>query len=265
MVQTLPPAYVISLQGANDRQTRIRQEFAAQGIEFEFFDAVDGRGFDVPNHCEYNACRRRRFFGKDLTGGELGCTLSHKRFFQKMVDEGIEHALLFEDDVILRDGFVGVVRHLLDCPVPFDAIRFLGSPKLERLKMRPVYNLDGTHWLTRHSGMPGGTHAALITRQAARKMLAVMERNTFPIDALMGRSWETGLDWYTVRPGLAAQDLGFESVIEVERLKKQLDITGLSKMLYPLTRAWFKFTETICKKYWYFKTYFKDKRYMTDE
>ncbi|MCI5059977.1 MAG: glycosyltransferase family 25 protein [Alphaproteobacteria bacterium] len=257
------PVYVISLKGSDDRRARIEREFEAIGLEFEFFDAVDGRGFDVPNHPEYDAARRRRYFGKDLTGGELGCTLSHKHLYQKMVDEGIERALLFEDDVILREGFLAVLKSLENCPVPYDMIRFLGSPKLERLKMRPVGLLDDKHWLTRHSGMPGGTHASLMTLGGAQKVLPHMQRNVFPVDALMGRSWETGLDWYTVRPGLAAQDLSFESDIEGERLQKSLDVEGCSKILYPFTRAWFKFSETIGKKYWYFKTWFKDKNYIT--
>ena len=140
-------------------------------------------------------------------------------------------------------------------------IRFFGSPKLERLKFRHVYKLNETHFLDRHNGMPGGSHASLMTLSGAQKMLQHLDYIALPIDAILGRSWMTKCNWYTVRPGVAAQDRTLESSIGDTRFDRQKDITGLAKALYPVTRAWFKFTETVGKKYWYFKTYFEDKKY----
>ena len=255
------PVFIVSLPEATDRRARIAKIMDDLGLEFEFVDAVDGRKFDVVNHPLYNAPRRLRAFGKHLTGGDLGCILSHKKIYQRMVDENISAALIFEDDVLLRDAFLPVLEKIKTIDVPFDMIRFFGSPKLERLKMRNVCKLDDTHHLVRHSGMPGGSHATLMRLSGAKKMLKHMERTSLPIDALLGRSWLTGINWYTVRPGLAAQDLSFDSSIGDERFDKKKDIKGLAKTLYPLTRAWFKFIETLCKKFWYYKTYFIDKTY----
>ena len=255
------PVFVISLPEATDRRACITKIFDDLGLDFEFIDAVDGRKFDVLNHPLYDAPKRLAYFGKHLTGGDLGCILSHKKIYQHIVNENIPKALIFEDDVILRDGFLKILNKIETINIPFDAIRFFGSPKLERLKMRSVYKLDDKHYLTRHSGMPGGSHASLMTLSGAQKILKHMDKTFYPIDALLGRSWKTGLNWYTVRPGLAAQDLSFDSSIGDERFDNKKDITGLAKKLYPLTRAWFKLTETICKKYWYLKTYFRDKKY----
>lgn len=255
------PIFIISLPEAEDRRSRIAKIFADMGLDFEFIDAVDGRQFDVLNHPLYDAPKRLAFFGKHLTGGDLGCILSHKKIYQKIIDENIQKALIFEDDVILREDFFNVLEQLQIIKVPFDMIRFFGSPKLERLKMRSVYKLNDKHYLTRHSGMPGGSHASLMTLNGAQKMINHMDKTFYPIDALLGRSWKTGLNWYTVRPGLAAQDLSFDSSIGDERFDNKKDITGIAKTLYPLTRAWFKLTETVCKKYWYLKTYFRDKKY----
>ena len=255
------PVFIVSLPEAQDRRARITEVFKDLGLNFEFIDAVDGRQFDVLNHPLYNASKRLRCFGKHMTGGDLGCILSHKKIYQRMVDENIARALIFEDDVILRDAFLPTLKQIQSSNIPFDAIRFFGSPKLERLKMRNVCKLSDTHHLVRHSGMPGGSHATLMTIAGARKMLRHMERTALPIDALLGRSWLTTMNWYTVRPGLAAQDLSFDSSIGDERFDKKKDIQGIARILYPLTRAWFKLTETIGKKYWYWKTYPKDKQY----
>jgi glycosyl transferase family 25 len=256
------PIFIISLPEAQERRTRITGIMNDLGLEFQFIDAVDGRQFDVINHPNYDAAKRLRCFGKHLTGGDIGCTLSHKKIYQKMVDENIAKALIFEDDIIIKEGFVDSLTELLTTPVPFDMVRFLGSPKLERLKLRPVYKLNSGHTLTRHTGMPGGSHATLMTLNAAQKALRHMNRIAYPIDAILGRSWVTGINWYTVRPGLVAQDREIESMIgDDTRFDNKRDVQGLQKILYPLTRAWFKLVETLGKKYWYLKTYFKDKKH----
>ena len=256
------PAFVISLAEATDRRERISQLFEEIGLEFKFFDAVDGRQFNVLEQPIYDFDKRLKCFGKHLTGGEIGCLLSHKNIYQHIVENNIDRALVFEDDVILQPDFKAVLKDILSCDVEYDMVRFLGSPKLERLKMRAVYNLDGTHHLTRHTGMPGGTHATLVTLQGAKKILTHLEKTAFPIDALLGRSWETGLNWYTVRPGLASQDLSFDSMIGNDvRFDEKKDITGFNKALFPITRGLFKLSETIGKKYWYYSKYSKDKSY----
>lgn len=255
------PVFIVSLPEAHERRAYIVEIFKNLNIDFEFIDAVDGRGFDVLHHPIYNAAKRLSSFGKHLTGGDLGCTLSHKKIYQKMTDEKIDRALILEDDVLLRDDFFTVLNKILTMPVPYDMIRFFGSPKLERLKFRHVYKLDDKHYLDRHNGMPGGSHATLMTIDGARKMMPHLDYISFPIDAILGRSWATKCNWYTVRPGTAAQDMSFESTIGDSRFDRKKDITGLPKILYPLTRASFKFTETLGKKYWYYATYFKDKKH----
>lgn len=100
-----------------------------------------------------------------------------------------------------------------------------------------------------------------MTLSGAVKLLNHSENTPYPIDALMGRSWLTKINWYTVRPGLAAQDLSFDSSIGEWRFDKKNDLKGLSKILYPFTRAWFKFSEAMGKKYWFYKTYLKDKKH----
>lgn len=43
--------------------------------------------------------------GSSMTNGELACTLSHQRIYQKMVAQGIEWAVILEDDVVVDDRF----------------------------------------------------------------------------------------------------------------------------------------------------------------
>ena len=255
------PIFVISLPEAQERRTRMQKILGDLNLDFEFIDAVDGRQFDVLNHPNYDAKKRLYSFGKHMSGGEISCLLSHKKIYGHMVENQIERALIFEDDIIIHDGFLDTLNEIQTLSIPFDMIRFLSSPKLERLKLRSVYKFKNGRTLTRHTGMPGGAHATFMTLNGAKKLLRHLDKTPFPIDALMGRNWLTKIDWYTVRPGLVAQDRTMDSSIGDDRFDNKKDITGIQKIFYPLTRAWFKLCETAGKKYWYLKTYFKDKKF----
>jgi len=261
MNNNLCPVFVISLKDEEKRRRQMKEKLEALGLPFVFFDAIDGRNFDVPAHPAYNSVRRRRCYGRDMTGGEIGCLLSHKAIFEKMLQDNIEEALILEDDAVLAPDFPAVLRALPDCPVNFDIVRFLGSPKVEKRHSRRIYPVIEDFWLVRMPTTPGGAHAYFIRKSGARKLLAHMDRNAFPIDTLIGRSWETGAEVLSVKPGLATQDLSFDSAIGEQRFDKKLKLEGWEKITFPLTRAGFKLAETVGKRKIYWSRIFKDLRW----
>lgn len=253
------PIFVISLPDAQERRAKITALLNKTGLSFTFVDAIDGRSFDMTTQPAYDRQRRLRFFGRDMTGGELGCTLSHKKIYEMMVDQNIPEALIFEDDILLHDNFMTALDAVLGCPVPYDCVRFFGTPKILKAKKRKIYDLADGLSLNRLCATPGGAYAYLMKQAGARKLLPHLQKNTYPIDGLMGRSWQTGLDWLAVLPLTAYVDMGLGSFIGDQRFDKKLQITGLRKILYPFTRAWFKLCETTGKKIWFARTRFKDR------
>lgn len=232
----------------------MRAQLAAQKIDaFDFFPAVDGRSFDVPSHPAYNALLRRLFFGRDLKGGELGVTLSHKAIYQKMLDEDIDLALIFEDDATLESDFKTVLDALVNGPRDFDLIRFLGSAKVARLQQFSKRTVIGDYTLNALRTSPGGAFAYLITKDGAAKMLRLLQRFYLPIDTLMGHNWKNKLDAYIIQPGLAEQDTAQEQYIGTARFEKTLDLPPAMRLVFPLTRAAYKAYEGVMKKIWYKK------------
>lgn len=238
--------FVISLKEAQSRRAAMRAQIEALGLGFEFFDAVDGRGFDVPSHPAYDAWRRRAFFGKDMTGGEIGCLLSHRGIYEKMVAENIEKAVVLEDDAILYPDFARVVEALARGGHSFDLVRFLGSEKVAKLRQRIIAPVTGEYTLNRICTTPGGAHAYMITLEGAKKMLARMGRNYLPVDTLMGHVWVTGMKAYIVQPGVALHDLAQESYIGDARFDKKG--AKVRPFYYPLTRGVFKVYEGVMKR-----------------
>ncbi|MBN8521582.1 MAG: glycosyltransferase family 25 protein [Alphaproteobacteria bacterium] len=257
---SFPPVFVISLSGALDRREKIKSRLDAQNIPFIFFDAVDGRSFDVPSLPFYDGTRRRAFFGRDMTGGEIGCLLSHKQIAQKMINEEIPFAVVLEDDAVLQPEFKEVVLSLMVTSYPWELVRFLGSNKVSKLRQRTVAHLTPTHRLTRLSTAPGGTHALMLSLSGARKLVKSLSHVAFPVDMIMSRPWISGLDLYTVQPGLAVQDLSFESSIGTSRNHKDpVDVTGWPRWIFPITKRWFKITDVIMKRLTYWGAWMRDK------
>lgn len=253
MSTPLPRTFVISLPEATERQAYIHDHLGPLGLPYEFFEAVDGRAFDVPSHPVYDVTRRRRYFGRDLKGGEVGCFLSHKGIYEKMVRENIPIAFIVEDDVILQDAVPALLRDLQNCETDFDFVRFLGTPKhlnarqkiLEELPTKP-------HTLNRLYGMPGGAYAYVMTLAGARKLLTAMDQTAFPIDTLMGREWVHGARGLIVMPSPAYAQMQIASYIGEARFDKEaVDVTGMARTLYPLTRALYKAHEGIMKGWTY--------------
>ena len=243
--------FIITLPEAKGRQDHMRAQMKAQGLAFEFFDAVDGRNFDVPSHPVYNATLRRLFFGRDMKGGEIGVLLSHKAIYQKMIDEGIEKALVFEDDAILEPNFAIVAQALVNTQSNYDLVRFLGSEKVSKLEQKIVQPLWGVYTMNKLRTAPGGAFAYSVTLQGARKMLNVLDKVYLPIDTLMGHGWLNNMQNYIVQPGLANQDLSQEQFIGDARFDKQVALEGWMRFIFPLTRAGFKLYEAIMKQIWY--------------
>ncbi|WP_420345766.1 glycosyltransferase family 25 protein [Pelagibius sp.] len=262
--ETQPPAVkvlVISLSDAEDRRAIMRARLDPLGLDYAFVEGVDGRRFDVLAHPAYDSPRRRRGFGRDMTGGELGCLLSHRKVMEIMVAERLDPVLVLEDDAVLAPDLMAVLHALLACPVPYDAVRLIGSPKLARLTQRRVWPLAPGYWLNRLETTPGGAYAYLLRRSGAEKLLPYLQRNWLPVDALMGRAWDHGLDWFIVQPGVTDYDRAVGSHIGETRFDKTLQLTAAERLTYPLTRAGQKLSETFGKRRVYWATRAADRRW----
>ena len=76
--------YCISLERRTDRRKKAHDHFSSLGIDFEFFDAIDGKDIPISK-------------GK-LNQGEVGCILSHLSIYKKSIEDGIGDYLILEDD-----------------------------------------------------------------------------------------------------------------------------------------------------------------------
>ena len=68
------------------------------GLDYEFVTAVDGRDLDLNDR----AIIAPEFLAKnDFPAGSAGCALSHLHVYQRIIADGLDEALILEDDVTL--------------------------------------------------------------------------------------------------------------------------------------------------------------------
>lgn len=106
------PIFVISLARSIDRRQAISKRLQALGLDFEFFEAVDGANFPS----EYEAMVDRSFTKmravhyRDLCPTEIACALSHALLYKKIIDLELPAAIILEDDAIPSQGLVSLLK-----------------------------------------------------------------------------------------------------------------------------------------------------------
>jgi glycosyl transferase, family 25 len=102
---TLPPLFVISLAGAA-RRARMEEQLARWNGQWCFFDAINGEALTEKDLADlYDENKTIRNTGRPLSSGEIACALSHASVYRRMIADGIDRALILEDDVVLHDRF----------------------------------------------------------------------------------------------------------------------------------------------------------------
>jgi glycosyl transferase family 25 len=89
-------AYVINLARSRDRRVHMIAQLKKTHVHYEIIEAVDGRDLDLTDSriCDPSV-------DSEFRPGVLGCALSHLKVYQRVLDDGLEAALILEDDINL--------------------------------------------------------------------------------------------------------------------------------------------------------------------
>ncbi len=101
---------VITLPGDDKRKLEISSQLERHNLNFEYFDAIDGRnGFpeEYNDLVDYKALEK---FWRKLTTAEIACSLTHAFACKHILDKNLGPTIILEDDAILSDGFGELVK-----------------------------------------------------------------------------------------------------------------------------------------------------------
>lgn len=194
---------VINLDHDTGRRARIERRLAELDLRWERLSAVDGRRLGPHHECLIDrAAHAAR--GLEFSPGAIGCWLSHREA-QRMVAEGAEPmALILEDDIAIADELPEVLERIERGEAGrFDVIR-LHRYKMHRKFVAAHRIGDGALGFVRPTD--SGTQAYVITREAARRLVAAIPRMVQLADHALYEHWTHGLVVCSIDPPVVLHD-----------------------------------------------------------
>ena len=184
-------AYVINLARSTDRRAHITAELKKTGMDYEIMTAVEGREVDLSDRTIIDPALT--YVTQFLTG-TAGAALSHLNAYRKIVEDGLDVALVLEDDVVLPADLGSladaVANHLTGAEI---ALLSYGSYRSCNLSPEGSVQLPSSRLLALpieiRTVNSGGAY--IITREACERMIkCVLPARVNPDD------W-----WYFYREG----------------------------------------------------------------
>jgi len=170
--------YVINLETSQERLQRMHAIFAARGLSFTRIDAVDARCLPQALHSKIN---EMNLWSQEMTYGEVACFLSHKRALEQLIADGAPYGIIFEDDILLGVGATKILSSADWVPDEAEIVKLetsgkkvqLGPPQHVAIKGFSLAYIKNTHIMAA---------AYLISRQAALRLVSLMEEASAPFD-----------------------------------------------------------------------------------
>lgn len=204
-------------------------EFKRLSIPTEFIKGVDGRELAKEEMKRaYDKWRTRFRYGIGLRTGEVGCAMSHIKFYDEVINGADEVGMVVEDDVSFGEGI-------------FDALHEVES-FLKATKDPAIVQFPGLRRDLRRDGATGmiavksamGTYAYAINRSGARLLKREFSPIRIPIDKYKYLIKYCGLKFYVYPKIVLSVDIEGESSVGKDRF---IRMNTLLMVLYKLWRV----------------------------
>ena len=210
--------FLINLDKSMDRLAYSEKVLAEHNINFERVSAIYGADLTAQEvNQAYNDQLPNAYY-KKLNIGEIGCYLSHRKVWQKILDQKLDFAVVLEDDFNIVDDFSEMLIAVTSAPINWDYIKLAEHDRPRKSLHTITIN---NHKLITYDKIPARTCAQLVSYHGAKKLLAASQPFSRPVDIDLQYWWEKdirvfGLTPYVFRPKT-------DSVSEIDKLKGRGD------------------------------------------
>ncbi|KAF3981174.1 MAG: glycosyltransferase family 25 protein [Methylococcales symbiont of Hymedesmia sp. n. MRB-2018] len=185
------PIFIINLKKQLNKKQHMEELCEKYNLAVEFIDAVDGRLLSATEiNSVYSEEQAMKNLRRPMTKGEIGCALSHKLIYQKMIDDDIETALIFEDDIQFDNALLSCLAEIDKLPKNWELMLLghRGSSGYIQAKYSFWYSkkLNQTHRIRRLAEAAYGSHGYYLNNRGARKLVQCLQLISRPIDHFTG-------------------------------------------------------------------------------
>jgi GR25 family glycosyltransferase involved in LPS biosynthesis len=190
------PIWVLNLKQDRDRLRFMRRQFLRLHLPFTIIEAVDGARLTREELGMYSKDRAIEYSNRELSPGEIATSLSHARMWERMLRDNLKEVLIFEDDVLIAEALVDILRNRHRLPKDWELINFsTDTPQAPFGEF-----LTDIYRASHHKDWADRASAYLLNPKGARKLLAYVYPIGHTADGLTWRTDITGLVSYGVYP-----------------------------------------------------------------
>ena len=266
--------FYINLDSMPLRRQFMESQFTRLNVLAHRQQAVDGTNISADHAKDYEHSPAWR----KLTPGEIGCFLSHREIWKKIVQQEITHAIICEDDIHIGGSFHSIIQSLEEINESIGLIRldtnfyksWYGSEimSIGEHKIRPIQSFSTP-----------GTGAYRLNYRVGYQLQLLNNSVKFlrELDSFLYHRQKTSIQAYQLWPAICCQDIILTthrknvdrknihaanietSKIESERLIKFKHISKGKKILREFKRIYIK----IKSKVQVFTIYFDRKKFIS--
>ena len=164
-----PKIFVINLDRRPDRLQTISQTLGALGLKWQRIVAIDGRDPQLDAQVDWKKLHTYSQY-LPIRRGPIGCYLSHRKVWQKIVEENLQQALILEDDVSPLASWDPAILNIDIAKLGLDSLRLDASKIRGRMPWSKYFEVPVGKWLAQNRNS-WGAGAYLVTQEGARKQL----------------------------------------------------------------------------------------------
>ena len=163
---------VINLDNSTGRLESVSSMLAMENVNWRRLSAVDGRGGMPVGDYVYDNDAALIRHDRPMSGGEVGCFLSHVSALKLFLSGTQKHAVILEDDILIESGFFGQLTDIAEqldgrFADDWDSLNFSTSVKGFQFKEFEVGGVE----IRRSTYMPCGLKGQLWSRTGASAFL----------------------------------------------------------------------------------------------
>ncbi len=209
--------FLINLDKSTDRLQTCQSQLQSFSLSCERLSAVYGLDLSPTDIETIYPPSQHKNYHKELSVGELGCYLSHRKAWQKIIDDDLDFAIILEDDFTITNDPKEAFSAITQCKQEWDYIKLAEHSR----KRQPIHQLPAEHSfsLVTYDKIPARTCAQAVSKSGAQKLLKHSETICRPVDIDLQFWWEKSLLIFGLEPYLiVAND---HTVSEIDKIAKR--------------------------------------------
>jgi glycosyl transferase family 25 len=219
--------YCISEKGS-ERYERAKKRINDLGLEFIHVPAVR-----ATTMVDYDGTIRRRYWGCDLSLGEIGCFLAHRSAWQMILDNESSPVLVVEDDVGFKSGAYDAITGVINSMRVDDIVSLYSDWSRTCVRSHPVNE-------NYRIGIPLSSGNTLVAYTigpiAVKRLLDGARVISHPVDGYVARGWLHGARVLHCQPFPCLHDDGGKSLIG---LRAKPSASGFGKIVRWCSRYYY--------------------------